>query len=199
MKDYLNLIPWKCRKAQLLRLRLRQWCLPWAIAGGLVLAAGVVKWDQWRCGRDRVERLQRACGPTDSLLAEIQALTKRVEALKAREAAVAQLEDPRPALALLGLVSRSAKQCEGRLRVELLSLQTKQDAGASAGLGPTAAGLARRKSLVLKGIAADNLAVAQFVLALRQTKAFDRVELKSSQVQPADHRPARTYQVECLY
>ena len=29
----------------------------------------------------------------------------------------------------------------------------------------------------------DDLAVARFVLALRQTKAFDRVELKSSQEQ----------------
>jgi len=199
MKNCLNLMPWRCRKAQLVRLRLGQWCLPWAVAGGLVVAAGLVKWDQWRSSGDRVERLQRACGPSDALLAEIKTFGNRVEALKAREAALAQLEYPRPALTFLGLVSRSAKECEGRLRVEHLSLHSDGDAGAVPSRGSTRAGPGRVTSVTVKGIATDNLAVARFVLALRQTKAFDRVELKSSQEQPADRRRTRSYQVECTY
>jgi len=199
MKNYLNLMPWKCRKAQLVRLRLGQWCLPWAVAGGLLAAAGLVKWDQWRSSRDQVERLQRACAPTDALQAEIRSFASRAEALKAREAVMAQLEHPRPALALLGLVGRSAKECEGRLRVEHLALWSEGDPAKAPSRGSAEAGPGRVTSVTLKGIAADNLAVARFVLALRQTKAFDRVELKSSQEQPTDRRRTRSYQVECTY
>ena len=199
MKNYLNLMPWKCRKAQLVRLRLRQWCVPWAVAGGLLVATGLVKWDQWRSSRDRVERLQRACEPTDALKEEIRSFARRAEALKAREALLAQLEHPRPALTLLGFVSRSAKECEGRLRVESLAMRSEGGPAGAAGRGSAESGPGQVASVTVKGIAADNLAVARFVLALRQTKAFNRVELKSSQEQPADRRRTRSYQVECTY
>jgi len=199
MKSHLNLLPWKCRKAQLIRLRLAQWCLPWAVAGGLVSAVCVARWEQWRSSRARVERLEREHGPTTALLAEIKTLRKRAEELRDRDAVLAQLETPRPALTLLGLVSRSARECEGRLRVEQLVLRSDGQAAQVAGPGPPGGGAPAAASVTIKGIAADNLAVARFVLALRQTKAFDRVELKSSQEQPAERQRTRSYQVECTY
>jgi Tfp pilus assembly protein PilN len=54
-------------------------------------------------------------------------------------------------------------------------------------------------AVTLKGIGIDNLAVAQFVLALRQTKALDRVELKASVEQGTVGGAARSYLVECEY
>lgn len=199
MKNRLNLMPWQCRKSQLMRLRLAQWFLPWAVAGGLVLAACVAKWEQWQLRRDRVQRLEREYVPTDALLTEIKAFGDRLEEFRSREAVLAQLDSPRPALTLLGLVSRSARECQGRLRVEHVSLHVEGDAAKPGNAGSSGAAPGRTTAVTIKGDATDNLAVARFVLALRETKAFDRVELKSTQEQPADRRQTRSYLVECVY
>ena len=126
MTTFVNLLPWTCRKAQLIRLRLVQWSVAWAAVGGLMFVACVVRWDQWNASRDRVEWLQQAYAPTNAVLAEIKTLGRGVEQLRAQETVVAQLESPRPALTLLGLVSRSARECEGRLRIEQLSVASSQ-------------------------------------------------------------------------
>ena len=56
-----------------------------------------------------------------------------------------------------------------------------------------------RMRLTLKGIALDDLAVAQFIVALRDTGVFHAVELKSSLVTQLAGGPAREYFVECTY
>jgi Tfp pilus assembly protein PilN len=199
MKNYVNLLPWKCRKAQLVRLRLVQWSVAWVAVGALVVAASVAKWDQWNTTRDQTGRLEQALAPTNALLAEIKTLSREVEQLRAGETAVAQLEAPRPALTLLGLVSRSAQECEGRLRVEQLTVTSSQLSEGNPqrttdNRQPSTDNCPPVASVAIKGVAVDDLAVARFVLALRQTKAFDRVELKSSQEHPA-HDPGTTQRV----
>ena len=54
-------------------------------------------------------------------------------------------------------------------------------------------------AVTLQGIGVNNLAVARFVVALRETKAFDRVELKSSAETGSADSPACSYLVECSY
>ena len=50
-----------------------------------------------------------------------------------------------------------------------------------------------------KGIGTDNLSVARFVVALRATGGFDRVELKSSLKQALGERQIAGYIVECEF
>ncbi len=197
MRSSLNLLPWNCRRAQLIRLRLVQWSLPWLFAAAVLAGVGAVKWHHWETSLHERERLEEEYAPTERLRAEIKTLAKQLEEFELREAALAQLGNPRPALTLLGLVSRSARDCEGRLRVEQLSVNPRSGGSASkAGGDGSPAGLA---SATIKGIALDNLAVARFVAALRQTKAFDHVDLKAALEQTADGRRACSYQVECAY
>jgi Tfp pilus assembly protein PilN len=185
VNGFVNLLPWKCRKAQLVRLRLVQWSVAWVVVGALVAAACVVKWDEYSTIRDQTDRLEQALAPTNALLAEIKTLGQAVEQLRAHETAVAQLESPRPALTLLALVSRSAQECEGRLRVEQLTVTSSQLSGGSRQQTTDNRQLSTDNcppatSVAIKGVAVDDLAVARFVRALRQTKAFDRVELRGT-------------------
>jgi hypothetical protein len=55
------------------------------------------------------------------------------------------------------------------------------------------------KVLMLEGIAADNHSVAQFAAALRDTEAFQRVELRSSGRRVVQEAEGQAYSVECVY
>jgi hypothetical protein len=53
--------------------------------------------------------------------------------------------------------------------------------------------------VTITGAALDNLAVARFVVLLRQTGAFDRVELKSSEGKAPASQHVCSYIIECAY
>ena len=183
---------------QVIRLRLLQWSMPCAIAVVAVGVFGVIQWGRDRAAEARVEQLEQDHAPVVLMSEQIKKQKARAEELSGHAARVAGLGDPRPALTLLGLVSRSARECQGRLHVNALSLQpaghpAKKDGNASSQPNSGAAMVA------IKGIAADNLAVARFVVALRQTKAFQRVDLKSTQEQPYGAKRVCSYLVECGY
>jgi len=198
MKNSVNLLPWKCCRMQVIRLRVLQWSIPCAIAAAAVGLLGVVEWGRYRAAEARVEQLEQDYVPVASFGEQIKKQQQRLEELSGHAARVAALENPRPTLTLLALVSQSARECQGKLHVEALSLQPSGDSAKKAGKAasqpdPGAAVVA------IKGIAADNLAVARFVVALRQTKAFQRVDLKSTQEQPYGATRACSYLVECGY
>ncbi len=200
MKTHLNLIPWKVRQAQVVRRRLMQWAVVWAAAAGAMAGIGVAKANQSAAVRQTLDALEAEYAPVAALRQEIRTCRQSLEAWSRREAAAAQLEDTRPALTLLGMVGRSARQCEGRLRVDQLTVRPReQSPGAekkSAGKHPNA-GVSTL--VTIKGVALDNPSVSRFVAALRQTQAFDRVELKSSAEQPAGDLKTCSYLVECSY
>ena len=52
-------------------------------------------------------------------------------------------------------------------------------------------------SLTLRGIGADNLAVAEFVVGLREAGVFERVDLKSAAESESTRSHTTVYQVEC--
>ncbi len=138
--------------------------------------------------RAAAQALEASAAPVETLRNEIRALGGRLGQLGQYKALLAQLEGSRPALTLLGLISQSARQCGGRLRLEELTARTAQDetAGSPA-------------TLTLKGAAADNLAVARFVAGLRQTAAFQRVELKGSEQKNVEGGQSHSFVIECTY
>jgi Tfp pilus assembly protein PilN len=213
MKTYINLLPWVCQRNQLVALRLRQWL---AIGAAVAVVLGVLcvaRLQSRQAAESRLQGLKLEYTPTETLSKEITTLRARLAELSSQESTLAQLEDPRPALTLVGLISQSARKCEGRLKVETMALRSSEGPQASAKPGeaaktapaPAATSPAPAStaggatSVSIKGIALDNLAVAQFVVALRQTKAFERVELKASVEHASPGMPARSYLVECMY
>jgi Tfp pilus assembly protein PilN len=197
MKKFVNLLPWKCRRMQIIRLRALQWSMPCAIAAAAVGLLGAAEWSRYRAAETRVEELEQNYAPVVSLGAQIKTQRTRVDELAGHAARVGQLETSRPTLTLLGLVSQSARECEGTLHVDTLSIQPAGDPAKKA--AKTASDADSGTVVAVKGIAADNLAVTRFVAALRQTKAFRRVDLKSTQEQPYGANRACSYLVECGY
>ncbi len=205
MKTRLNLLPWRVRRSQIVRRRLIQWTVAWAMVAGVTAGLCLAKANQRAEAQEALTRLEDEYAPIAAVRNQIQSCRKSLEAWNRREAAAAQLEDSRPALTLVGMVSRSARVCQGRLRIDLLTVRPRDEASRAAEKKPaekqktpTPAG-SPSATVTIKGAALDNLAVSRFVAALRETKAFDRVELKSSAEQPIGDVRTCSYQVECSY
>lgn len=209
MKRFVNLLPWKHRRRQLIRRRLLQWAAVWAVL--VALGAGWVGTGliQRAEVHERVAELEAEYAPVGELTRQLTEARKTLRQWQERRDAVAALEETRPALTLLGLVSRCAQACQGRLRIDKLSLQPHQatpaaEASKHASPGRPGAQAPRAPSgpsatVTIHGQALDNLAVAQFVANLRETRAFERVELKSTAEQPGGQAAVRSYQVECAF
>jgi Fimbrial assembly protein (PilN) len=198
MKTHLNLLPWKCQRGQMIRLRLARWSILWGAAAGALVILGLLAWNRSQASQRQLERLEWEYAPVARLHNEIKTLRGRLEGLDRQEAALALLETPRPALTLLGFVSQSTRECEGRLRVEHLALQTTEEAARTAAKTPVEKAPGP-SAVTIRGTAADNQAVARFVMALRETGAFDRVDLKSSEEKTIEERRVCSFSVECAY
>lgn len=208
MKRFVNLLPWTYRRQQLARRRLLQWAAVWALLLPLAaagLGAALLRRAELR---QRGADLEAQYAPVAELARQLTEGRKTLRQWEDRRKAAAALEETRPALTLLGLVSRCARACEGRLRIDKLSLQPRQAPSASeppktplGRPGPQTSRVAGRPSatVAIQGQALDNLAVAQFVAHLRETRAFERVELKSTAQQPGGQTQLCAYLVECIY
>lgn len=208
MKRSVNLLPWTYRRQQLVRRRLLQWVAVWALL--LPLAAAGLGAALLRRGevRQRVADLEAQYAPVAELARQLSEGRKTLRQWEDRRKGAAALEETRPALTLLGLVSRCARACDGRLRIDKLSLQPRQAPSVAeppktppGRPGPQTSRVAGRPSatVAIQGQALDNLAVAQFVAHLRETRAFERVELKSTAQQPGGQTRLCAYLIECTY
>lgn len=223
MKRHLNLLPWHMRLRLVVRTQLIRWAVIWTVAIG----AGVLAWFQLHEERlalsHDADALERKCVPVlkarrehAKLLTEQSRMTKRLDL-------IAKLQDPQAAFRLIGLISRSARTCEGGVQVRDFWLSEDRVPVVSANQNSQPVRQARQPKrgrpkvtpkpkaeeqakpeekvisrLVLQGVAADNLAVAKFVVALRESGAFDAVDLKSSMGASSRSR-LRTYRIECVF
>ena len=203
---HLNLMPPRIRQAGIVRARAKQWTLAWSITAILAGGAWWLKAGQRDQIAAGVNQLELAYMPIDKLWHETLRLRMSSRELEQRESVFNELQTLRPPLALIGLVSRSAKLCDGRIRVQSLVMRVEEQAleqtpadKPALDMQPPAAITRPTASVTLKGIGYDDLAIARFVMALEETQAFDRVELKSSvHIAPGDNR-ACSYIVECTY
>jgi hypothetical protein len=188
MKTHVNLLPMVYRRKQLIVRCARQWSAIWFIA---LSGVGVLYWMQHtqnHRARARLESLRREHAPAKLLAEEVEALRLKIDELRHRESIVLSLADEQSVLTLVGLLSRATLQCEGKLCIQRLQLNRRQDNGQHF-----------TKVLQLDGIAVDNHLVARFAAALRDTAAFQRVELKSSGRRGGDEPAAQVYSLECFF
>jgi hypothetical protein len=196
MTAYVNLLPLSYRRRRFAARRLRQWLVAW---GGVAAGCIVVWW--WSAAS-----LQSAAAARDKRITEYapilalaedtQRMEREIKELEVREAMLAELHEEHPPLAGLGYVSNSARLCEGRIRVQRMALE-----GRSAPVKGIGKGAPRdaNSSIVVEGTGLDNLAVARFVLALKECEAFQAVELKSSVETRISNEMVRRFVIECEY
>ena len=201
MKTHLNLLPWSYRRGRLLRRRLIQWSAAWTLAS---LVCGGIWWTGYRsylAAQDAVRWRTEQYEPVEIMRGEIEQLRADIEELSDRETLVGQLAEERPPLTVMGLVSRSARGCDGRVHVERILLNRDGSAGR---LGAKAANTPATHAggdsmLTIHGLGLDHAAVSKFVVQLSRSGAFDHVELKSSLQKIMAGDTLRGFIVECQF
>ena len=190
MKTSINLLPGAYRRRTLIRRRVRQWSVAWGLGLAIAMSVGSVEYQRYQEAQHLVMAHERAYAPLQYLKDETAKTQTQLTALGAQESVLEQLHDDRPAVTVLGLVSRSTRQCEGRVRIDQMTvnheLKKSRDDKAPG-------------TLTLRGVGLDNLAVAKFVVALRTTARFAQVDLKSSIGNKGEGEQERTFLVECQY
>lgn len=203
MSRTLNLLTDRFRLRMLLRRRLRQWGAVCAVVGAVSLG-----WTGWRVLDVRALHAQltdrqAVAAPLARMQGESRRIQKQLDVLNRRQSLLALLEQGKLPYQVVAVISRSTRQCEGQVQVRELLLsrhQVEKPAAAAPSGRPTAAKpeTMERILLTLKGVAADNLAVARFVTALRESAAFEHVDLRSAAEDGHPLLPAgRSYWVEC--
>ena len=212
MKTNVNLLPWDYRRSRLIRRRLRQWSVVWSLTA-LVLAAGWLEArSRWQAALQETENEEERYDEVRVLRGEIARLTAQQKNLGEQQELVRRLQQAPPPLLPLALVSASAAHCGGRVAVRHLFYNEQPPKSSAVTVsapipGPAANGqppasvpktVERQPAqLTLDGVGADNVAVAEFVVGLRESGAFERVELKSTAASVTRSGNVTTYQVEC--
>ena len=112
MKTHINLLPLKHRRRALLRRRVLQWSLAWAVCA--IVAAGFCWSGYSRYGRSQAARevAARAYAPLEKLIHQQDASRSQLRTMEAHGTLLAHLHEDRPLLALMGVVSESAKKVQ---------------------------------------------------------------------------------------
>jgi hypothetical protein len=182
MKTHINLIP----ESFLRRRLVRRWSIRWLCAWGLsalacfsylgLLEHAVSLDDQINAS------LQAKAKPVLEMSDAAQRFREELRSVEADDALLRRLTGEGSPLDGVGLTSVAAAACGGRIWVQRLRIETRFADESSSKPGPPTGRPASPgvRRMTLSGVAADNLAVAEFVAALRSANAFRRVELKNS-------------------
>ena len=207
MKRSLNLLPFECRVRETARRRLLQWSLVWTVCAATAFGAWWLKHSRCHAFQQRLQVAQRSYAPLEKIICESDVMRGELEQLRAKGTILGKLLDERPALTLLGIVSQNARRCDGRLVVHNLSFERHERPPETDGPGPKPGRKEQPKpaiekaepwgSVTLTGQALDNVAVATFVVSLRESELFQSVELKSSVGNDSTDEQLRTYVLEC--
>ena len=206
-KTYVNLMTWESRCRCLVRRHVARWG---RVALLLAMLASVCWWsvqDDLKDAKARLDQLdQRAEMYRTQLAANAKAKAKIKQAQQRHELFERLASSHRP-LQLVGIVSASSREQDGRIRVDSFSIRpdesqphpVKPAAGQQRSKSEFRTPEARRHALVIAGSADDDQALSEFIAALRKAGVFVDVELKSSSEVMLAKTPARKYQVHCVF
>ena len=180
MKHYANLLPEDYRRRRLLRRRVLQWALVWGIAMAAALPLWGVQTQRLLSDQQQLRQRRETYEPTKAMLLEIPRMQSEMQELSQRDVMVRKFTDDHPPLAALGMVSQAAASCTGKVRIFQLIVDRPPTSTAAESKDAAQAPVAKPSMVTLQGTGVDNQSVAKFVVNLRQSQAFHRVDLKSS-------------------
>jgi hypothetical protein len=205
MKPFVNLLPLSYRRRQLARRLLVKWSLVWMACFAISAAACGFAWYRSQSLQQAVVAAERSAAPLQHLVEEQATMQVSIKEFDAKGTILGQVRSERPLLSLLGVVSQSARRCEGRLVVQHLGFERKDEQRTEERKSPQSGGPqkpAPEKNepwgrVSIRGDAMDNVTVATFVVGLRDSGLFRHVELKSCVRSPTGGREIRCYVLEC--
>lgn len=210
MKTHLNLMTLESRRRHLVMRHVARWSRVTA----LFVALAAVCW--WRVSGDvsdveaRLNRLSKLSAPYREEIANNRKLRLRIQVAEQRKYLFNQLSFPQQPLQLVGIISASAREQEGKVQIVTFALGPHKVASTSK--PPTQRRSRRgappkpkketvtRSAVNLSGIADDDLTLSRFVASLRETGVFLDVELKwSGNVANSDDKQSRAYELSCIF
>jgi Tfp pilus assembly protein PilN len=190
----INILPATYRRQQIARKRAVQWVSIMVV----VLSTGWCwHWAEMReQGRltQELEVLSREHEPTQTMLKQVVDMRKQLKELQEREGVAKVLETQRNALTLLGVISKTAEQTKGRVRVTRMELTNFQEVG-----GETKAGAPPASGLKLTGVSVDNPSVAEMLNGLQHAGIFSHVELLKLKEREDKSSALRDYELSCQF
>ncbi len=192
MRTSINLLPPALRRQQMARRRVVQWSVVVCIVLTTIWGAGWIGIGEYRALNQKLEVLTREHRPNHAMLQELETMRDTLSGLKQQEVVASELEQRRHILTLLGVVSQSAAQSDGKLRVTSLRLTNFQDSGRGG-----RAGAPNSASLILAGQSLDNPSVAELLDRLQESKLFTNVELISLRERRSGGIAYEDYEVRC--
>jgi hypothetical protein len=193
MKTHLNLLPLEVQRWQIVRLRLGPWCVIWSAVALLWVTLAALDWQESQAASRKLKAIEEQLAPTRTLAETNRQLAAQIEALEKRESVALTLSNERPSLALLGMIARASQAAAGRVYVQQLQWNEAPPA-----LGD-ATSVAPRAGLRLEGVGADNLSIARFAAALRDTDVFSQVSVHASNAAGEADESGRSYAIECAF
>jgi len=203
-RNHVNLLPWEYRRRRLTLYRLRRWAAVWLVC---LLAEGGLWWvqgDRHEAVQQRLVTLERDFSSVSRLQLDNGRMRARLTDLSKRETLLGQLQSEPAPLLMVGLASQSARDCAGRVCIDHMQYASATPAandpppakGGKKEVAPLPP--AERGKLTLAGRGLDSLAVSKFVVGLRDSGVFERVELKSAVGDSAaSGTHGYTYALEC--
>jgi hypothetical protein len=205
MKTSVNLLPLNYRRRQVVRRSLARWLLVWLVCLGVSLVACGLAQHRSQSLEQAVGAAERNAAPLNRLVQEQTTMQAALREFDTKRTVLGEVQSDRPVLTLIGLVSQSAQRCQGGLAVHQLSFERKDRQPTDIEKSPLSAESPKPAPepdelwgcMIVRGDAVDNVAVATFVVGLRDSGVFRRVELKSCIRSLAAGRESRNYLVEC--
>ena len=186
----------------------------WGRVTALVAVLTGVTW--WGASSDLADvraeltRLEDRASLYRNQLAENRKLEQQIQLAERRKKLFNSLAMPQQPLQLVGIISASARQQDGRIRIASFELAPRQVSAESPSANgrriaqPSNANVEKeqpdvRSTVNISGIADNDITLARFVASLREVGVFQEVELKSSRKVQRDDRLACEYDLSCIY
>lgn len=202
-KDRLDLLPLSFQRKMLQQSLVRRWSIALAVCAALAVAIFIRQHHEYQLARQVLESRRLRAAPLETVQTQNAEIQKRLARIREDQQLRAELESEQLAFHLLATVSRSAATCSDNVQVQQFSFSrtrstvTTQPSNTDGQSSQPEQTEIETLVMTVKGIGADNLTVSRFVVALRDSQMFDKVDLKSSTGGTGLVRGIRAFVVEC--
>lgn len=189
MTTSINLLPMKFRRRQLVTQIAKSWLFLYGFAALLIMVGAWWTWNQNSAQKIVLNAVKLQYAPVERLVSESERYRAETESMQQRERLALELSRHRSILALMGRLSISAKNCDGKVSIKEMILDSEL------GLKDEPA----QSKLTLTGVGTDDVAIAHFVAELRDSEMFESVQLTSSGSTVIEDYESKLYSLECTY
>lgn len=188
MTPGMNMLPTSYRIRQSIFNTARRWFGIMLVVVILTCVWGIKDVLRSKESRETMQQLREQAEPIRLQQAESRRLRAQFDELRQQETLEGQLAERRSLTDLMGIIVRASKQSGGDVGIRIFDLsQQGREEGRT------------NYSLAIIGIGTDDLSIARFAAALRDSAAFTRVQLTSTSPITENEIPARSYALECTY